>query len=188
MTVARNPYVGARSASPVALIDPSTGDPLSPVGAATICDLSITRPTDTNAYANNDVWANSTSAPTTGGFTFSNAARVSGGAGLITDLVVINSVAAVLQGELWLFDSAVTAVNDNAAFALSDTDVLKLIGVIPFQTEAQPSNAVAHVADINALFVAVGSANLRALVKLKSAYTPGNAEVLTFRLKVRQLN
>lgn len=158
------------------------------LAAGVTCTTTITRPADTNAYVLNDVWANSDSAATVGGNTFSGAARVSGGSGVITDMVVVNSTAAVLQGEVWIFDSAVTAVNDNAAFALSDADALLLVAVIPFITEAQPSNAVAHVSDINMRFTAVGSADLRFLVKLKAAYSPGNAETLTLRLKVQQVN
>lgn len=149
---------------------------------------TVTRPADTDPYVANDVWANSTTAPTAGGFSFANAAPQSGGTGKITDLIVINSQAASLQGELWIFDSAVTAVNDNAAFALSDADALKLVAVIPFTTEAQPSNAVAVISNINELFTAVGTANLRFLVKVKAAYTPISGETLTFRLKVEQVN
>lgn len=156
------------------------------VAGGTTVDTSVTRPADTNAYTANDVWADSTSAPTTGGFTLTSACRASGGTGLLTDMIVFTSTApgTLLQGEIWLFDSSVTAVNDNAAFALSDSDVLKLVGVVSFTVVANPSNAHHHVTGINYGYKCSGSTNLRFLVKVKNAYTPGNAEVLTVRAKV----
>ena len=44
---------------------------------------NVTRPADVAAYVAGDALSDSTSAPTSGGFTFSNAARVSGGGGYI---------------------------------------------------------------------------------------------------------
>jgi hypothetical protein len=152
--------------------------------AGTTITATVTRPADTNIYAADDVWATSTSAPTSGGSTLTAACGASGGNGMLTDMLVITSIAGVLQGEIWLFDSAVTEVNDNAAFALSDTDVAKLIGVVPFTVVANPSNSHQHVTGLNYGYTCVGSANLRYLVKVKSAYTPASAEVLTLRAKV----
>ncbi len=153
------------------------------------CTTAVTRPADTTAYATNDCWSDSTSAPTSGGFTFTGAARASGGTGLITDILIhsTNDPATLLQGELWIFDAAITNVNDNAAFALSDTDVALLVAVVPFSmvTTAAGSgtNSYAHLTGLNIGYTCVGSANLRFLVKVKNAYTPANAEVLTFRMK-----
>ncbi len=152
---------------------------------------TVTRPADTTAYAVNDALANSTSAPTTGGFTLSGAARVSGGAGLITDAVVTMSTAAAtpLVGEIWLFNQAVTAINDNAAFAISDTNVLDLVGIIPFTTNKSGSNnAASHLQNLNIGFTCVGSADLRFLVKVLNAYTPANAEVLSVMIKALRIS
>jgi len=168
--------------------DVSTANPLPIRKRFVTVTTTVTRPADTTAYAANDIWSDSTSAPTAGGFTFSSAARASGGSGLITDIGVINSAASALTGELWIFDSAVTAVNDNAAFALSDSDALLLVGIVPFLTEAQPSNAIAWLPNVNLGFTASGSANLRFLIKVKSAYTPISAETLTARLKILQID
>lgn len=168
--------------------DVSTANPFPTRGVATTLTTTVTRPADTTAYAANDVWSDSTSAPTTGGFTFTSAGRASGGSGIITDAVVVNSSTSALTGELWIFDSAPTAVNDNAAFALSDSDALKLVAKIPFITEAQPSNALTHIQGLGIGYTCVGSANLRFLVKVTAAYTPANAETLTFRLKVQQVD
>lgn len=150
----------------------------------------VTRPGDTTAYAAEDAFANSTSAPTSGGFTLTGCARASGGSGVITDAVVGMSTNAgtSLQGEVWLFDTSVTAINDNAAFSISDADRDKLVGIIPFTTNQSGSlNASAHVTGLNMGFTCVGSADLRFLVKVKNAYTPANAEVFTVRLKIQQV-
>lgn len=155
---------------------------------------TITRPADTNAYAADDAWADSTSAPTSGGATLSNACRVSGGSGVIVSALIVSSIdpATLLQGELWIGDSALTAVNDNAAFALSDADAIKIVpgGVIPFTlTHSQASagsgtNSSYNVTGLNIAYTCSGTANLRFIPKVKNAYTPASAETLTVRLGV----
>lgn len=161
-----------------------------PIGDFVTVSTDVTRAADTNIYAANDTWANSTSAPTAGGFTFTSAARISGGSGIITDAIVTtsNDPATLLQGEIWIFDSAVTAVNDNAALVVSDTEIKAYVGKIPFAMEDAGNNGSCHVTGLNIGFTAVGTANLRFLVKVKNAYTPANAEVLTVRLKILQTN
>lgn len=156
---------------------------------------SVTRPADTTAYAANDAWANSDSAPTAGGYTFTSAARASGKSGIITDLIVVssNDPATLLYGELWVYDSAVaTADNDNAAFTSSDADTLLLVAVIPFVLAStaggSSTTSYAHVQNLSVGFTAIGTANLRFKVKVKNAYTPASAEVLSFRLKIRQVD
>jgi hypothetical protein len=156
------------------------------MGLGATCSTDVTRPADTTAYSANDAWANSTSVPTSGGFTFSNAARKSGGSGIITDAVIVSSNPAgtPLQGEIWIFDQAVTAINDNAAFSLSDADAKLFVGKIPFTLAVDATNnSQAHVTGLNIMITCVGSVDLRYLVKVKNAYTPISGEVLTVRLK-----
>lgn len=158
----------------------------------TTINTSVTRPADTTAYAVNDTWSDSTSAPTAGGFTFTNAARLSGGSGIITDAVITSSAdpATTLQGEIWIFDQAGTNINDNAAFTMSDADVLNLVGVIPFTLAStvagSGTNSFSHINGLNIGFTCVGTANLRFLVKVKNTYTPTSAEVLNVKLKIAQ--
>jgi hypothetical protein len=161
-----------------------------PVGDFVTVATDVTRPADTTAYAANDAWSDSTTAPTSGGFTFTGAARISGGSGIITDAVITTSAdpATTLQGEVWLFDTSVTNINDNAAFAVTDTEIKTYVGKIPFTLEDAGNNGAAHVQNLSIGFTCVGSANLRFLVKVKNAYTPGSAEVLTVRLKIIQTN
>lgn len=155
---------------------------------------TVTRPSDTNAYAANDCWSTSTSAPTVGGSTLTGMGRASGGSGRINDAVITSSAdpATLLQGEIWIFDTSVTEVNDNAAFALSDADVLKLVLVLPFTLAStvagSGTNSAAIISNINKTYSCVSSANLRFLIKVKNAYTPISGEVLQVRLGIEQLN
>lgn len=164
--------------------------PIYPIMGTTV-DATVTRPADTTAYTANDCWSDSTSAPTSGGFTLTSMARSSGGSGVLDDIVITstNDPATLLQGEIWIFDSSVTNVNDNSAFALSDTDVVKLVAVIPFtmQTTVAGSgtNSYAQISGLGIGYTCSGSANLRFLVKVKNAYTPASAEALKVRCKVR---
>jgi hypothetical protein len=146
----------------------------------------VTLPTS-SIYGINDAISDSTSSPVSGGFTFTNAARVSGGSGVITDAIITTSVDAgtLLQGEIWLFDQAVTNINDNAAFAVSDSEIKTYVGKIPFTLEDAGNNGAYHAQNLGIGFTCVGTANLRFLIKAKNAYTPAT-DVLTFRLKILQ--
>lgn len=169
-------------------VDAPTSAPLSTVGyAATITTSFVIG--DSAAYAINDAISDSTSAPTAGGFTFTSAARASGGSGIITDLIVTSSAdaATLLQAELFIFDSSVTAINTNAAFVISDAEALTAVAKIPFTLEDIGNNGFFHAQNLNIGFTTVGSANLRFLVRAKNAYTSA-ADTLNFRLKVMQIN
>jgi len=66
--------------------------------------------------------------------TFTNAVRVTGGSGVIESAVLIDKAVQSASLELWLFDTAPTPPADNAAWTISDGDVLQCIGIITFQT------------------------------------------------------
>jgi hypothetical protein len=194
-TAAKQPALGTAGTASADVITVQGVASMTPVSAVTpqvTVDLTVTRPADTTTYAVNDALSDSTSAPTSGGFTFTNAARLSGGAGTILEAFITstNDPAALLQGELWLFDQAITNVNDNAAFSISDGDVVNAVGVIPFTMAStmngSGNNSYAHIMGLGIGFNCVGTANLRALVKVKNAYVPANAEALKIRLKILQ--
>jgi hypothetical protein len=159
------------------------------LGNFTTVSTDVTRPADTTAYAINDALSDSTATPTTGGFTFTSAARASGGSGIITDAIITssNDPATQLQGELFVFNQAVTAINDNAAFAVSDAEIKTCVARIPFTLEDVGNNGFFHATNLNMGFTASGSANLRFLVRVKNAYTPASSEVITFVLKILQV-
>lgn len=161
--------------------DVSSTNPLPMGGAGFDVVASITRPADTTAYASGDCFSDSTSAPTSGGFTLASVARNSGGYGLLTDLVITSSAASTMQGRIWLFNQAATNKNDNSALSLSDADALNVVGVYPFQLSALTNCGFAHLQNLAKAFKCSGSADLRFLVEVTSAYTPASAEVLQVR-------
>ena len=150
---------------------------------------SITRPADTAQYAAGDALANSTSAPTAGGGTFTGVTSVAGGSAILTDLMIVssNAPATPMQGEVWLFDTAPTAMNDNAAWSLSDAEALTLVDVIPFALTTIGNNSLAAIQRGTGI-TTVGSANLRFLIRVVNAYTPASGEVITIRAKFQQVN
>jgi hypothetical protein len=152
--------------------------------------VDVTRPADTAVYAVADAIANSTSAPTSGGFTIAGAARASGGSCLITDVMVASSnpPATRLSGEIWIFDQSVTAINDNAVFGVTDAEIKNCIAIIPFSLFNAGNNNIAHVYGLSVLATCVGSADLRFLLRTRNAYTPASAEVLSFTFKLLQLD
>lgn len=163
---------------------------VKPLSRFVTVSTDITRPADTTQYAANDCLSDSTSAPTAGGFTFTSAARASGGSGIITDCIVAssNDPATPIQGEVWIFDTSVTNVNDNAAFVVSDSEIKTLVATIPFTLTDSGNNDSAHIQNLAIGFTCSGSANLRYLIRVKNAYTPASAEVLTVRLKIIQVD
>lgn len=194
-TPAANAGVGADADYAPVIVDNFGRVWTHPIGDSVTISSTFTRPSDTTAYAANDNIETSTSAPTSGGLTLAGAARVSGGSGVITDVIIDSSAdpATTLQGEVWLFEAAVSAnQNDNAAFALADADVLLLIAVIPFTLSStvagSGTNSYAHVQNLNIGFTCIGTADLRYKVKAKAAYTPISAEVFQVRLKILQTN
>lgn len=164
--------------------------PVSTLGFPKTIKVDITRPADTVAYAVGDAISDSTTAPTAGGFTVSNAGRQSGGSCIITDVCVAssNDPATRLAGEIFIFDTSVTNINDNAVFAVSDTEIKTCVGVIPFSLFDAGNNGFAHVSGLNILATCSGSANLRFLLRARNAYTPANAEVLSFTFKLLQVD
>ena len=163
---------------------------VSPLGFPKTIKVDVTRPADTTAYAAGDAISNSTTAPTTGGFTLTGAARKSGGSGIITDICVMTSAdpSTRLSGEVFIFDAAVTNINDNAAFAVSDTEIKTCVGVVPFSFFDAGNNGLSHMTGLNILFTCSGSADLRFLLRARNAYTPANAEVITVVVKILQLD
>lgn len=146
----------------------------------------VTRPGNTTTYTAGNAIADS--GPTSGGFTFTSAARQSGGTGIITDALFVtsNTAAAPLQGECWIFETGVTAIADNGSFAMTDAEAKTLVAILPFTFLVGTNNSHVHLQNLNIGFTCVGSANLRYLLRARNAYIPANAEVLTARLKIIQ--
>jgi hypothetical protein len=163
---------------------------VSPLGFPVTVQTDVTRPADVIAYSASDCISDSTSAPTSGGFTLTGAARKSGGSGMIIDALICtsNDAATKLSGEVMIFNQAATNVNDNTAYGVSDTEIKTLVAAIPFSFFDAGNNGVSHITGINAMFTCVGSANLRFHLRARNAYTPASAEVITVTLKILQLD
>jgi hypothetical protein len=157
--------------------------PIRALGYPKTIATDVILPTS-SIYAVGDALADSTSAPVAGGYTFTSAARASGGSGMIVDACIATSadVATRLSGELWIFNQAVTAINDNAAFVVSDAEIKTCVGVIPFSLIDAGNNGYAHVTGLNFLYTCVGTANLRFLIRARNTYTPAT-DTLTFTIK-----
>lgn len=149
---------------------------------------TFTRPNDTNAYSGGDAINNSTSAPVV--ITFTNAARVAGGSGLIIGATMTKSTnGSTGEGfDLHLFDTTVTLANDNVADAASDAEALTYVGTINFNvaTDLGANNRAYVATGVNLPFVTVGSANLFGKLVARGAYAPGAQEVFAFRLLLQQ--
>lgn len=162
---------------------------LSTLGYFATIGTNFSRPADTTAYAADDAVTDSTTAPTI--LTFTNAARVSGGSGIITDAILIDESNPGTKGsfELMLYDTTFTPNNDNAAFAPSTTVARTFLGKISFSTVSNSgtSDQHYHAQNVNLAFTAVGSANIFGELVARNAYTPASSGRFDIRLKILQL-
>lgn len=163
---------------------------VAPLGFPITVKVSVTRPADVLQYAAGDAISDSTSAPTAGGFTITNAGRKSGGSCIITDVCVTsdNDPATRLAGEIFIWDQSVTNINDNVAFGVTDAEMRNCVGVIPFSLFDSGNNGYCHVMGLNMMATCVGTANLRFLLRTRNAYTPASAEVIQVAFKILQVD
>lgn len=150
---------------------------------------SITRPSNTTAYAAGDVISEVTN---NDHHTFSDMSRhVNYGkdTGTILSARLISSVAGSpnLDGELWLFHTDIAEVADNSAAAVTDAEMLTLIGIIDFpagQWKTAGANAVCSVDGLNIPYKTDATAKVYGQLIARNAYTPASAEVITVDLWV----
>lgn len=163
-------------------------------GYGHIAGAKLTRPNDTNAYTAGDVINDSASA----GTVFTIPAQIDGANGftLLQELICISSQNAATKPdlELWLFTTAPAAQNDNAAFAVTDAELAKLVGIVTIPVasfkvgntgSAAAGNAVCDVLNLSMpICTPVGSAGvLYGVVVVRNAYVPVANEEFTFILK-----
>lgn len=173
------------------ILAPSEGHVGEVGGSTPVISATLTRPTEAPAvqYAAGDIIANSLTTPTV--LTFADCARVAGGTGVILSALVVLSTMETTapQLELWLFDTAPAAQNDNVAFAPSTAEVRKLVAIIPFSEDRYltGNQSTFRAPAVNEGFqCATGDTNLYGAVVVRNDYTPVSAEVLAFRLKISQ--
>ena len=87
-------------------------------------DIIITQTPEVSAgaYSANDAVG--------GELTFANAARASGLGGIIKQVIFIDDAGQDAETELWLFDTTITDVTDNAAFAQTEAELHTVVGII----------------------------------------------------------
>ena len=159
---------------------------------------TLTRPTETPAvqYAAGDVLANSLTTPTV--LTFEDIADEEGQGGKIVGFVIVDSAnqSTKAQLALYFFDTAPAATNDNAAWAPTDAELLRMQARLASGSfvAANPGSG----ADGNALAYpataayqmgypfkcAAGSKDLYCVPTVLNTYTPLSAESFTFTLMV----
>lgn len=64
-------------------------------------------------------------------FTFANAARASGGTGLIVGAVLISAADIIGAYDIIITRASITLAADNAAYAISDADALNIVAIVP---------------------------------------------------------
>jgi hypothetical protein len=132
--------------------------------------VAVVKPTvtiDTAAYAAGDSLA--------GEITLTNAARTSGGSGVVTDIVLFDDDGEGASLTILLFDAdpAATAIA-NGAFAWGAGDMARLIGIVPVATGdwiTVNANKICHKSGLGIAFKAVGSANLYAHILINEIKT-----------------
>lgn len=168
------------------------------VGNATIiapASSTITRPTDTTAYASGDLLANSVTAGSVAALQFTTAARISGGSGSIYGARIQKStnVGTNAAFRLHLFDTipTFTSAGDNSAFSAvvqasgkGYLGYIDIASMTAFQDVCwgvgapdSPRSRLPFKATVQTIY---------GIIQVNAAYTPGNAEVFTVALMVVQ--
>lgn len=144
--------------------------------------ISVTPTINTSAYATGDCIGEL--------MTFANAARVSGGSGIIQSILVIDrSQAQRAAMELLFFDRTVTVAGNNNPVAMSDGDMAYCLGIVPigpYNTSwpGTPLNSFSTLLNVGLPFVLNGTdLFVQAIVRATPTYA--NTD-LTFILGILQ--
>jgi hypothetical protein len=114
--------IGVESSAGLSIVQiPAGANIIGRVGSPGI-RISQTPTVTAGAYSANDAVG--------GLLTFANAARVAGYGGVIKDVLILDDAGQDAALELWLFNATFTAMTDNAAWAPSEADLRKLVGII----------------------------------------------------------
>jgi hypothetical protein len=104
--------------------------------------------------------------------TLANAARLSGGSGTIVGATLIDQSDIIGAYDLAIFDSSVTLAADNAAFAISDADSLKIVALIQLAGAFDlTNNRVAQAYNLAIPYVCNGGTSLFAALITRAGHT-----------------
>jgi hypothetical protein len=153
-----------------------------PVGGQTIVITTTPTLTESSSYVSGDYIGT-----TSDEMEFANCALYAGGGGWISGAVLIDYALQSVACELWIFDTAITAPADSAAWTVTDAMAKTLVCVIPFSTYyASAANSIAMNADNPRKFIcASGSTSLYGAIVTRGAPTLASGDY-TIRLFIDQ--
>lgn len=151
---------------------------------------TVTRPANTTAYVSGDEMSNHATPGSVVPLSWSAAGRIAAQSGYITKArLSINNKLATFTARLWLFNVAPTAVGDNNAYNLLDSEFSGRIGFIDFDALATESGASSDCAISQSIALrlaygcAAASTTLYGLLVVKAGYTPAaNSEIARVQL------
>lgn len=104
--------------------------------------------------------------------TVAGAARVSGGGGTIVGVTLIDQSDIIGAYDVVFFDSTVTLAADNAAFAISDADSLKIVGLVQLAGAFDiGNNRIAQAYNLAVPYVCNGGTSLFAALICRVGHT-----------------
>lgn len=139
-----------------------------------------------SAYASGDVIGGSSAS-----IALANAARISGGSGIVQSITVLDKTQAQRAAmDIIFFDRSVTAAADNAAVATSDGDMVYCLGVVPigpYNTAwpGTPLNAISTLLNVGLPFVLNGT-DLHVVIVSRGTPTYGSTSDLVFSFTILQ--
>ena len=111
--------------------------------------------------------------------TIANAARVTGGSGTIVGVTLIDQSDVIGAYDIVFFDSSVTLAADNAAFAISDADSLKLVASVQLAGAFDlTNNRLAQAYNLAVPYVCSGGTSLFAALLTRGGHTVFTAGAL----------
>lgn len=103
-------------------------------------------------------------------FTIAGAARESGGSGMIVGVCVVSAADTIGAIDCVFTDSSITLAADNAAYAISDSDALKIVGLAQLAGAFDiGNNRIAQVFNLAIPYVCSGGTSLYAGLIARSA-------------------
>lgn len=163
----RNHFTGSTTDGDYSAISVSSNGDMHTIARrdAVLIDVGVTGVTTaTTAYtAGDQVGAQ---------ITLASAARVTGGYGMITGVVMIDQSDIVGAYDVVFFDSSVTPASDNAAFAISDADSLKIVGIVQLAGAFDiGNNRIAQAYNLAVPYKCAGSTSLYAALITRGSHT-----------------
>lgn len=105
-------------------------------------------------------------------FTMTGCARTSGGSGYITGVTLTDAADIIGAYDVVIFDSSTTPAADNAAASWSDTDILKVVAIIPLAGAYDTGlNRLAQANNLFIPFVCSGGTSLYANLICRVGHT-----------------